>query len=263
MPFEPAQDTDASGGNMKVVRHDPVRERRQQLLLILFFVCFGAMAFWFGASRDSGNISGLASDKRTLQAEVVRLEAHNEKLSDRIAVLERSSQIDRQAVELVRAQFRDLEQERDEMARNMVFYQSIVAPEDQSEGVKLSAFDLMPGESSNQYRLRVIVSQFSRMNNFLRGNLKASVKGLQDGKDVSLSLLELAGAGASPTLGFRYFQAFPDDRGFMDFELPDNFTPKTITISANIRSGGARSLNKTYDWQEELAADVGQEQAGE
>ena len=263
MLFEPAQDTETSGGNMKVVRHDPVRERRQQILLFVLFVCLGVISYWFGINKEAGDISELNTEKQALQAEIVRLEAHNEKLAARVAVLERSSQIDRQAVELMRSQFRDLEQEKNELARSLVFYQSVVAPEDLSEGVKLSAFDLEPGESPNQYRLRVIVSQFSRMNNFLRGTLSASVKGQQDGKDVNLSLLDLAGVGSKPVLGFRYFQAFPEDRGFMEFELPEKFTPKSITVSANIRSGGAQSLKKTYDWQEELAVDVGQKQAGE
>lgn len=262
MAFEPAQDTNTPGG-IKVVRHDPVRERRQQILLVLFFVLFGVMSYWFGTSRDAGDISELADEKQALQDEVQRLEAHNEKLAARVAVLERSSQIDRQAVEQVRSRFLELEQERDEIARSLMFYQSVIAPEDRIEGVKLTAFDLEPGEAPNQYRLRMVVSQFSRMNNFLRGTLKASVKGQQDGKDVNLSLLELAGVGDSPALGFRYFQAFPDDRGFMDIKLPENFTPKSITVSANIRGGGARGLEKTYDWQEELAADVGQKQAGE
>ena len=262
MIFKPAQYIEILGG-MKVVRHDPVRERRQQIVLMLFFVFFSAMSYWFGTSSNAKNISELAGDKQALQDEVQRLEAHNEKLAARFAVLERSSQIDRKAVEQVRSRFLELEQERDEIARSLMFYQSVIAPEDMTEGVKMTAFDLEPGEAPNQYRLRMIVSQFSRMNNYLRGTLKASVKGQQDGKSISLSLLELAGLGDSPALGFRYFQAFPDDRGFMDIELPENFIPKSITVSANIRSGGAQSLKKNYDWQEELTADVGQKQIGE
>lgn len=249
------------GGSMRVVRHDPVRERRLQILLVVLFVCSGMVSYWFGSSRQIDESEGLKQDNSRMQAELLRLENQNEKLASRIAVLERSSRIDRKAAESVRVQVRELEQEKAGMAKTMAFYQSVIAPEDLSEGVRLNAFDLFPGDKANQYRLRMVVSQVSRTNNFLRGTLNAQVTGQQDGKTVSLSLLELTGVSEAPALGFRYFQSFPDDRGLMEFELPEDFTPEKITVHVNIRSGGVRSLKETFDWQEELAADVGQKQA--
>ena len=249
-----------SGGSMRVVRHDPVRERRMQILLVVLFVCFGVMSYWFGSSRQVDESESLKQENNQLQIELTRQENQNEKLASRIAVLERSSRIDRQAAENVRVQVRELEEQKAEMTKTMAFYQSVIAPEDLSEGVRLNAFDLSPGANPNQYRLRIVVSQVSRTNNFIRGTLRARVTGEQDGKTVSLSLLDLAGAGENPALGFRYFQSFPDDRGLMDFELPDNFKPEKITVNVGIRSGGGRSLEETFDWQEELAADVGQTQ---
>ncbi|AMO55272.1 hypothetical protein GZ77_11140 [Endozoicomonas montiporae] len=258
MAFDPDQDSLNPAGGMRVVRHDPVRERRLQWLLVALFISFGVVAYWFGASRVVDESEGLKQDNRQLTTNVARLESQNEKLASRVAVLERSSRIDRQAAENVRVQVRELEQEKAEMSKTMTFYQSVIAPEDLNEGVRLNAFDLMPGDKPNQYRLRVVVSQVSRSNNFLRGGLRVRVTGKQDDKPASFSLLELAGVGDNPALGFRYFQSFPDDRGLMDFELPENFKPESITVNVNIRSGGARNLEESFDWHEELAADVGQ-----
>ena len=260
MAFNPDQDQDSmnSAGGMRVVRHDPARERRLQLLLVALFISFGVFAYWFGASRVVDESDGLKQENRQLATDVTRLENQNEKLASRVAMLERSSRIDRQAAENVRVQVRELEQEKAEMSKTMAFYQSVIAPEDLNEGVRLNAFDLIPGNKPNRYQLRMVVSQVSRSNNFLRGTLRASVKGEQGGQPVSLSLLELAGVGENPALGFRYFQSFPDDRGLLDFELPEDFKPESITVSINIRSGGARSLEELFDWHEELAANVGQ-----
>ena len=257
MVFDPDQDQDSlnSTGAMRVVRHDPVRERRLQLLLVALFISFGVVAYWFGASRVVDESEGLKQENRQLSTDVTRLERQNEKLASRVAVLERSSQIDRQAAENVRVLVRELEQEKAELSKTMAFYQSVIAPKDLNEGVRLNAFDLIPGDKPNHYQLRMVVSQVSRSNSFIRGTLRARVKGERDGQSVSLSLLELAGAGDTPTLGFRYFQSFPDDRGLLDFELPEGFKPESITVNINIRNGGTRNLEESFDWHEpKLAA---------
>ncbi|OED49218.1 hypothetical protein ACH42_01970 [Endozoicomonas sp. (ex Bugula neritina AB1)] len=260
MALDSDQNDLKSASNMKVIHHDPVRERRKQKALIILIMCFGVMAYWFGGIRNASESESLKQKNSQLQSDLSRLQSQNEKLASRVAVLERSGQIDRQATENVRTQVRELEEEKAEIIRNMAFYQSIIAPEDLREGVKLNAFDLVSGDAPNQFKLRMVVSQVSRSNNFLRGTLSASVKGLRDGKPETLSLLELSGEEERPVLGFRYFQSFPDDRGFMNLELPENFKPEKITINVRIRSGGAKSLEKVFDWQEELAANVGQDQ---
>ena len=244
---------------MKIVRHASVHKRRLQLLLVILFISFGFVAYWFGASRIVDESEGLKQEHRQLLTEITRLERQNEKLASRLAMLERSSQIDRQAAENVRVQVRELEQEKAELSKTIAFYQSVIAPEDLNEGVQLNDFDLVPGNKPNHYQLRMVVSQVSRSNNFIRGTLRARVKGEQGGQSVSLSLLELAGVGDNLALGFRYFQSFPDDRGLLDFELPEDFKPESITVNIDIRSGRIQSLERSFDWHEELAASERQE----
>ena len=218
------------------------------------------VSYWFGSSRLIDKSEELKQENNQMQAELMRLESQNEKLASRIAVLERSSRIDRQAAENVRVQVRELEERKAELTKTMAFYQSIIAPEDLNEGVRLNAFDLLPGEKPNQYRLRMVVSQVSRTNNFLRGSLKARVTGEQDGKTVSLSLLELAGAGEAPALGFRYFSRFPMIVGLWTSSFQMISNRKKSPLILVFASGGARNLEVTYDWQEELATNVGQAQ---
>ena len=258
MALDSEENSGNSAGSMRVVRHDPVKERRQQRMLVLLFVFFGAMSYWFGASQGQDD-SELRQENSGLKSQLSQMEERNETLASRVAVLERSSLIDRQAAESVRVTVRELEEQKAELRRTKAFYQSVIAPEDLKEGVRLNAFDLMPGGKPNHYHLRMVVSQVSRTNNFLRGNVTATVSGKQDGKNATFSLLELAGTDKSPVLGFRYFQSFPEDRGLMNVVLPENFEPETITVNVRIRSGGARSITETFDWNEELAEDVGQE----
>lgn len=253
----------AGTGNMKVVRHDPVRERRERLILVTLFLVLGFGAYWAGGFRESGENTRLASENKRLSELQGQLLVEKEKLADRVAILERSSLVDREAANNVRTLIRELEDEKAALNKDLTFYKSIMAPEDLTDGVKLSALDLVSGTAPYQYRMRLVISQVARNNGFLRGALRVSVTGQQDGKEKTLSLLELAGLGNSPTLGFRYFQSFPESRGFLDFDLPENFQPESIRVRIQIRSGGARSLDKTFNWDEELAADVGQEQAGE
>ena len=255
--------TGKSGGNMKVVRHDPVREKKERLLLVILFLILGFGAYWAGGHKENSQNDELKKRNVQLKNREAALLVQKEELAERVAILERASQVDRQAVNNVRTLVRDLEIEKAAIKKDLTFYKSIIAPEDLTEGVRLSAFDLVPGAGPRQYRMRLIISQVARSNPFLRGTLSVNVTGEQQGKPVMLSMLELAGQGKTPALGFRYFQSFPETRDFLDFELPEDFRPESVRIFIRVRSGGAKSLEKSFDWAEELAADVGQEQTGE
>lgn len=250
----------AGPGNMKVVRHDPVRERKIRLLVLLAVVVLTALAYWLGGRNSVGNHTELEQENTQLQDLKVALEADKEHLAAKLAILERTSKVDREAANNVRLLIRDLEDEKARLNKDLSFYKSILAPEDVSEGVRLHALDLLPGKEDRQFLLRLVVSQVARDNPFLRGTLNVELTGLQGEKKTTLSLLELSGQEKSAPLGFRYFQSFPESRDYMQLELPEGFTPETIKVVIRVRSGGAKSVTKTFDWQQELSSNVGQEQ---
>ncbi|KEQ19098.1 DUF6776 family protein [Endozoicomonas numazuensis] len=243
-------------GNMKVVRHDPGRERKIRLFVVLGVILVTAVAYYLGGRISDTEAAKLQRENSELKSQSKELEREKEKLKQKLVILERTSKVDREATNSVRTVIRNLEDEKALLSKDLAFYKSILAPEDSADGIRLHAFDLLPGEEKNQYRFRMVVSQVARDNPFLKGTLNVTVKGLKEDKKESLSLLELAGMEKSQALGFRYFQSFPDNRDYIKLTLPDGFEPEKVMVSIKVKNGAARSLTSVLNWQEELEADM-------
>ncbi|MGI9280028.1 MAG: DUF6776 family protein [Endozoicomonas sp.] len=246
-------------GNMKVVRHDPARERKIRIIVVMAFILVTALSYYLGGRISDTEAARLKRENSELRSQTKGLEGEKETLKQKLVILERTSKVDREAANSVRTVIRDLEDEKALLTKDLSFYKSILAPEDSAEGIRLHAFDLLPGEEKNQYRFRMVVSQVARDNPFLKGSLTVSVKGVREGNKESLSLLELAGMEKSKALGFRYFQSFPDNRDYLSLTLPEGFKPEKVLVSIKVKNGAARSLTSVLDWQEELEADMKKE----
>ncbi|WP_252176889.1 DUF6776 family protein [Endozoicomonas sp. 4G] len=243
-------------GSMKVVRYDPARELKVRLFVVLVFVLVAALSYCVGGYFANTEPAKLSQENSELKIQVQTLEKETESLKQKLVILGRTSKVDREALNSVRSIIRDLEDEKALLSKDLAFYKNILAPEDSTEGVRLHAFDLLQGKGTNQYRFRMVISQVARENVFLKGTLSVTIKGVKDGKKASLSLLELAGLEKSQALGFRYFQAFPENRDYINLTLPDGFKPEKILVSIQIKSGAARSLTTVVDWQEKLETDA-------
>ncbi|WP_062265556.1 DUF6776 family protein [Endozoicomonas arenosclerae] len=246
-------------GNMKVVRHDPVRERKIKLIVVAAFILVTVISYYLGGRISDTEAAKLRRENSDLRSQAQNLEGERETLKQKLVILERTSKVDREAANSVRTVIRELEDEKAQLGKDLSFYKSILAPEDSGEGIRLHAFDLLPGEEKNQYRFRMVVSQVARDNPFLKGTLNVTVKGTKEGQKDSLSLLELAGMEKSKALGFRYFQSFPDNRDYLNLTLPEGFKPEKVMVSIKVKNGAARSLTSVLDWQEELEADMKKE----
>ena len=245
---------------LRVVHHDPEREKRIKIILVVAFLSLGVGAYWFGAYKANNQNVRLESRNLGLSERAYLLQRENEKLHQQVAILESSSKIDREAANNVRKLVRQLQDEKAELDRELTFYKNIMAPEDMAPGVRVAGIDLEPGGEPGQFRFRLTISQIARDNPFRRGAVSVSISGRQKNKPKTISLLRRAGYDEdSAPLGFRYFQTIPEGRGFLEFELPEGFKPEAVHVNASIQQGPVRKLEKTYEWKKELAANVQQE----
>lgn len=248
------------GSQLRVVQHDPTREKRIKIITAVSFVVLGVFAYWLGGYQATHKNTHLRSANETFEEQVIRLRSENNQFRQQMTILESSSKIDREAVNNVRLVVRELEEEKARLKNELAYYKNILAPEDMRPGVRVAGLDLEQGNNPNRYRMRLVISQIARDNPVLRGTVAVTLEGKNSNGEVQhLSLLKLAGfEDESTPLGFRYFQALPSSRGFMEFDLPGGFAPKNIRVNLSVRRGPNRNVEKIYGWNEELAADVQQ-----
>ncbi|OED42830.1 hypothetical protein ACH42_11635 [Endozoicomonas sp. (ex Bugula neritina AB1)] len=250
----------SDNGKLKVIRHDPARDRRLKIILFVLIVVLGVVAYWYGGNSANQVSNQLQLENLSLEDRVEILQKDNKRLRQQVTVLESAGRVDREAINNVRVLVRQLEEEKEQLNKDLTFYKSVMAPEDLEPGIRIAGLDLIAGSAQNTYKIRLVISQVARLNPFLKGQLSVSLSGQRNDKSETISLHKLAGLKESTTaLGFRYFQALPDNRGFLEFQLPEGFQPDSINVAVRVQKGMVKNFNQTLEWDKELAADVQQE----
>ncbi|USE38465.1 DUF6776 family protein [Endozoicomonas sp. SCSIO W0465] len=248
-------------GKLRVIRHNPKRDQLIRFFLLIFIALLGGFAYWYGGNHAGQTLEQVRQQNISLESKASVLQEENNELRQRLAILESASKMDRAAVNNVRLLVRKLEEEKEQLHKELTFFKSILAPEDMSTGVRVADFSLLEGDESGQYRLRLVISQVARSNPFLKGTLSVSLIGEKDGKVQTLPLQQLVESDQITTrLGFRYFQALPSDREYLDISIPEGFQPAEVKVVVQITSGIRQSFEQIYLWDKELLADVRQEQ---
>ena len=182
-------------GNMKVVRHDPVKERKLKVALIVGFFIATASSYWLGGRISDTEAARLNNENIKLNDQRQEIAAEKEQLAQRLAVLERTAKVDQEANKSVRALIRQLEDEKALLNKDLTFYKSILAPEDLNQGVKVQTLDIQPGSEKNHYQFRLVMSQVARDNPFLKGSLTVELTGSEDGKKKNLVAIGVSWSG--------------------------------------------------------------------
>ncbi len=242
-----------SDSKLRVIHHNPRRERLVRLILLISVVLVGAVAYSVGTIHGGQSLK----QNRNLQTRVQALQSTNSELQQQLAIAQSGSAIDRAAVKHVRLQVKQLEDEKAQLHKELTFFKNVLAPEDKSLGIRVAAFNLQATAQPGGYRLQLVISQVAHTNPFLKGTLAVSLLGEQDGKAISIPLSLLVGEEQLKSqLGFRYFQSLPSDRDYLDFVLPDGFQPAEVKVVVKITSGKKQNFEQVFQWDQELVTDV-------
>ncbi|ABV35705.1 conserved hypothetical protein [Shewanella sediminis HAW-EB3] len=103
-----------------------------------------------------------------------------------------------------------------ELERELSFYRSIMAPENNADGVSINGLELTPNLLPRQYRVKLILTQLKKRKQSLKGKAEIKLVGVQDGEAVELDLAKLTNVQLS--FKFRYFQILD-----AEFTLPEGF----------------------------------------
>ena len=212
--------------------------------LALAVVVSGYMLYEYGQYRGGFNQQAAEAEAQSLNARIATLNAENDRLRQRIAVLETSLQVDHEAYEKVEETLADLQGEIQAQREELAFYRGIVSPPDGATGLQIRDFELSAGPQASLYRVRLVLVQASRHDRRVSGVVSLSVDGAEDGLPVSYALADLA-PGANEPLGFsfRYFQDLE-----RDLVLPQGFVPDRVNVEVSTRGRRAKVIRRSFDW---------------
>jgi hypothetical protein len=210
----------------------------------LFAVLLAAYAYHRGQVAGGHDAAQMLIDRRELNAKAERLEEQNAALNARVAELEMSRKLDREAYGEVGKSLGELQSQLSRQSDDLAFYRSIVSPADGVQGLRIQRFEVAPGAAPREYVLKVTLIQAMRHESMASGLAQVVVHGMQGDSPARYSVGELLGRPkAQLPFSFRYFQTIEQA-----VTLPEGF--QAFEAEVQVRSSKLRfPMQQSFPWK--------------
>ncbi len=231
-------------GNRKILVYQPAYIWLGGAIAIVVLISAGYLLFQKGVHYAGTEWSALERQEEELGRQLQEAREQNFELSQQLAILQRSSEIDRLASLEVRNEFAALQDQMLALSRELDFYRSIVSPKDGKIGLQIQHFEVKAGSSGGVFSYQLMLIQVQRNERYVRGVIEIEVEGVEDGRKRVLSLSALGSEKKDLKFKFRYFQEFGGE-----LVIPEGFLPENVTIKVRpTGKGKPPGVEKTMEW---------------
>jgi len=231
--------------NIVVQRLGPFRSAL--LLGLLISVCLFC-GYRIGNFFHTYQVSTLEQQKERLS----KLYNEQESLQRRVNTLEVELEVERMANKQAQSLLKEMEQEHYSVKKDLAFYEKVMAPEKQADGLVIDSFKVFPTQSANHYRFQFTLVQQKLKKRYAKGYIEFDFVGSLEGKPTALALDKVSSITKQQrSFSFQYFQIIEGE-----FTLPEGYKVDQIKASAILPKSRWQKyyrLNKSYSWNSALS----------
>lgn len=169
----------------------------------------------------------------------------------RINTLEAELEVEKMAGKRSLALLKEVENEHYQLKKELAFYEKIMAPEKQADGVVLDDFVVSKTETENRYNFRVFLVHQLLQKKYAKGYIDIKVSGNLKSKTTVLNLADISElTQKNLSFSFKFFQVV---EGI--FTLPEDFSPEKINIIITLPKGRWQKyhrLEESFQWNTKL-----------
>ncbi|RUO24292.1 hypothetical protein CWE09_10465 [Aliidiomarina minuta] len=219
-----------------------MRQRTGRLKFTLTVAAVAAVCIWLGYILGNARLSWLEGQYASQQDRIQRLQQTIEQLEYRINILQVELDVERVATTTLQQDLRSAQSEKSGVRRELAFYQRVMAPELDAEGVTIDSLVVSPS-GPGIYHFRLILVQIERAQQQLaQGSVSITLRGREQGSPKELDLFELANKDDSArTFAMNYFTRLDGS-----FKLPAEIEPESIVVQVRTRTGGR--TERRFQW---------------
>lgn len=172
------------------------------------------------------------------------LEQENSRLKDRVLMLERTSEIDKQAGAHLRGQLVNLQDQFYKLKAELEFYKGILSATQDSKGLHVQGLYIEALAIDLTYRYRLVLTNVAKNDREVEGVIRMTLEGDMKGERQTLDVSDLvSGRLDNWQYKFRNFKRFEGD-----IKLPAGFIPQRVTVQLSPRDNSRRTVEKSFDW---------------
>lgn len=173
------------------------------------------------------------------------LERERAESTEKIAHLERSAQIDREALQQVKTELKSNQEERSKLDEELTVLRGMLSGKGAREGVQIQRLSIKPGKGAGEFRYKFTVTQAMQNGEMASGWAFFAVDGLLDGKPTWLPLREITDESTERIrVRFKHFQ---DVEGLI--KLPENFKPLKVIVEVKPSNSNLPEVKQRFDWE--------------
>jgi len=215
------------------------------IVVVLILLAWSWFVFDYAKKHSGADISYFDSEVARLNNEILVLQKRIEELRLESATFQRSAQVDKTAATLAKQDLKIFQQEKADLKREVEFLNGLLSDKNKKSIVRLKHFNLMKLEQKNRFSMNLTLVHLSKVAGTVKGKLSIHIEGYQSGKSVKLNMADLVITDNDiQKLGFKNFQKIEGD-----FELPGDFVPNAVIVSANFDGKKLDEFSETVPWQ--------------
>ncbi len=235
----------AKGSNSSLRTYHSYEKKR-----LLLYVALAAL--FVVAGYLVGNMRLIHLEQQTLLLENQRASLHQrvDRLEYRINILQVELDVERAATQSLQDELRDTQDDNATIRRELAFYQRVMAPELEADGITIDSMTVtsLPGE--NSYYFRLILLQMERIEQLAQGSITLTLRGFEQDERKEYNLLALAGIDEGATQFVMSYFSLTEG----SFNLPAGFSPDTLHVRVRSRQG--RQTERNYRWRQLFEAET-------
>lgn len=228
-----------------VVQQDPRKQLRIRILIVLATISLSLFCYWLGGQGLRADYNSLAADHKQAVAQLTQTKDLNQSLSQQLANLQTGADIDKKAVNDVRALVSEHKATINELSEEISFYKGLMAPTERERGLSIRSWEVYPGSTDSSFQFKLVMQQLALKHTVLKGGVTVVIDGNRNGVAESFSLDTLSNQieGKSFKLRFKYFQYVEGE-----IQLPAGFVPESVNIVAKATAPKSVTVEKNYSW---------------
>lgn len=233
----------AGHGPLVLRAHRPLRTAVLGAVAVALLALAGWLLFEQGRWRSLQERRDAATarrESRTLDRAALE---ENHALKQRIAVLERSAQVDAEASAASRAHIIELQGQLASLREELSFYRSVMASREAAQGLKIHRLLLEGSDVDGVYTYTLVLTRFANDDSLAKVSAQIQVEGEQDGEPRTLDAAALDVAGGELQFAFRHFH-----KGSGRLRIPSGFEPQRLRLTVT-RAGQSEAEQRLYEWQ--------------
>lgn len=228
-----------------VVRDEPGRRARTVTLWLITVVVVAAASALLGSSAVYKQLIVAEQERDQLADALAESEQARQFSEQRLANLSTGAEMDRQAVDEVRATIKEQRQKIAALDEEIGFYKGLMSPTDRERGLSIRGWEVYPTSNPQRFQYKLLIQQLAVKHQVLKGSVSVVIAGKEGDVEKSINLADLSAdvAARNMPLRFKYFQNIEGE-----LELPVGFVPQRVALVAKATKPKKVQVEKHYGW---------------